>query len=156
MYKSKFARLSILICFLLLPNSLFADNEGKVDFLNNPELLSNSFDEFKGVKLEINDKRIIDSECSELMNKDYKLYKDCQLFYKKLALSFKVDSLLCKKKAKRLKDIKKQEKLVLIDEGGNIRTFTIKEAPFSEDEEYEKCMDNMQWKDSSDFRYGKY
>ena len=152
----KFISLLILLC-LSLPCNLWAnENKEEVDFVNNPALLSNSFDEYKGMKLETKDELIIKEECAELMNKNPDLHTKCKEFYKNLALSFKVDSSICKNKSKRLGRIKKEQRLVLIDEEGKIRNFIVKNAPFLEGEEYEKCMDNMKWKDSSNFRYGKY
>lgn len=147
--------LQIFIMFFFVAQNLFAQDE-VVDFANNVELLSNNFDEFKGVRLEVKDNLVINNECIELANKKPDLHKKCQKFYRNLALTFKVDAALCTRKAQRMAGIKKEQALVLIDEDGKVRNYVVKNAPFAVDEEYERCMDKAGWKDSQNFRYGKF
>ena len=145
-------RLLIIITFLILPISTFASDDEK--YINNMELLSDDYTEYKGQRLSWSDQRAIREECSEI-NLQTQQYKSCITSFKKLALAFKIDSKICKDKAKRLSKAHKKKVLVLIDEEGEEREFIIKEGLFSKAVEYEKCMDLMKWKDSTDFRYGR-
>jgi hypothetical protein len=147
-------RLFLLISFLI-PFNAYAKKH-KTDFYNNPKLLANDFDEYKGIKLSIKDKKTIDKECSQLMNRNAELYKQCRESYYNTALSFKVDASLCQKKASRLGKAVKQKQLLLVDEKGEVKTFFIRDNKFIQEEQYEKCMDKAGWKDSVEFRYGKY
>lgn len=137
----------------MIVNTAWANEE--IDFVNNIELLSNDFKEYKGVKLENKDESIINEECSELMLRDKNLHSDCVIFFKKLALKFKIDEQICRKKAKRLASSVKNKNLVLIDEEGVVKRFIIKDGLYSEAEEYEKCMEKLEWRDATDFRFGK-
>lgn len=146
----------ILMFVLFFSHSAYAQNETQTDFYDNPKLLSNNFGEYKGIKLSIKDKNIIDQECSQIMNRNDELYKECRESYYNTALSFKVDASLCQKKAARLGKITQQKQLVLMDEKGELKTFFVRDSKFVQEEEYERCMDKAGWKDSLEFRYGKF
>lgn len=147
-------RFLIIVTFLIAPVNLFASDFEKKEFINNIDLLSNDYEEYKGHRLSWSDERKIRDECSQI-NLKTELYRNCINSFKKLAIIFKIDSKICEDKANRLSKAHKKRLLVVVDEEGIERKFLVKEGLFSKELEYEECMELMKWKDSTNFRYGR-